>query len=64
MSVVMAWYGVNFVLGAGLHTYGFMKGGGQGIVSTVCLGFIAFPVAAWWRRYLGSQPLSLPIKSD
>jgi ABC-type transport system involved in cytochrome c biogenesis permease subunit len=26
-SVVMAWYGVNFVLGAGLHSYGF--GGGR-----------------------------------
>jgi ABC-type transport system involved in cytochrome c biogenesis permease subunit len=26
-SVVMAWYGVNFVLGAGLHSYGF--GGGN-----------------------------------
>jgi ABC-type transport system involved in cytochrome c biogenesis permease subunit len=26
--VVMAWYGVNFVLGAGLHSYGF-GGGGQ-----------------------------------
>jgi len=25
--VVMAWYGVNFVLGAGLHTYGFGAGG-------------------------------------
>jgi ABC-type transport system involved in cytochrome c biogenesis permease subunit len=29
--VIMAWYGVNFVLGAGLHTYGF-GGGGQGYV--------------------------------
>ena len=29
--VVMAWYGVNFVLGAGLHSYGF-GGGGQGLV--------------------------------
>jgi cytochrome c biogenesis factor len=29
--VVMAWYGVNFVLGAGLHSYGF-GGGGQGWV--------------------------------
>jgi ABC-type transport system involved in cytochrome c biogenesis permease subunit len=29
--VVMAWYGVNFVLGAGLHSYGF-GGGGQGYV--------------------------------
>jgi hypothetical protein len=23
----MAWYGVNFVLGAGLHSYGFGGGG-------------------------------------
>lgn len=29
--VVMAWYGVNFVLGAGLHSYGF-GGGGLGWV--------------------------------
>ncbi|MGM0485774.1 MAG: cytochrome c biogenesis protein [Planctomycetota bacterium] len=29
--IVMAWYGVNFVLGAGLHSYGF-GGGGQGWV--------------------------------
>lgn len=25
-SVVMAWYGVNFILGAGLHSYGFGAG--------------------------------------
>ncbi len=29
--VVMAWYGVNFILGAGLHSYGF-GAGGQGWV--------------------------------
>lgn len=27
--VIMAWYGVNFVLGAGLHSYGFGGGGVQ-----------------------------------
>lgn len=27
LGVLMAWYGVNFVLGAGLHSYGFGKGG-------------------------------------
>lgn len=27
MGVLMAWYGVNFVLGAGLHSYGFSSGG-------------------------------------
>jgi hypothetical protein len=25
--IVMSWYGVNFVLGAGLHSYGFGGGG-------------------------------------
>ncbi len=27
LSVLMAWYGVNFVLGVGLHSYGFASGG-------------------------------------
>jgi cytochrome c-type biogenesis protein CcsB len=27
MSVLMAWYGVNFILGVGLHSYGFSSGG-------------------------------------
>ncbi len=26
-TVIMAWYGVNFILGAGLHSYGFGAGG-------------------------------------
>jgi hypothetical protein len=26
-AIVMCWYGVNFVLGAGLHSYGFGGGG-------------------------------------
>ena len=30
LSVVMAWYGVNFVLGVGLHSYGFVEGGLSG----------------------------------
>ncbi len=29
LSVIMAWYGVNFVLGVGLHSYGFTEGGSQ-----------------------------------
>jgi cytochrome c-type biogenesis protein CcsB len=45
--VVMAWYGVNFVLGAGLHSYGF-GGGGQGpVYSAIALqlaivGFVMY----------------------
>ena len=37
--VVMAWYGVNFVLGAGLHTYGF-GGGGKEYVLARCRGAV------------------------
>lgn len=36
LGVVMAWYGVNFVLAAGLHSYGF-GGGGAPYVLTVAL---------------------------
>ena len=28
-AVLMAWYGVNFVLGTGLHSYGFSTGGSE-----------------------------------
>lgn len=33
--VIMAWYGVNFVLGAGLHTYGFGAGGVEYVAAFV-----------------------------
>jgi len=35
MSVVMAWYGVNFILGVGLHSYGFSTGGTPWVVGFV-----------------------------
>lgn len=35
--VVMAWYGVNFVLGAGLHSYGFGAGGVEYMAAVVLL---------------------------
>jgi ABC-type transport system involved in cytochrome c biogenesis permease subunit len=54
LSVVMAWYGVNFVLGVGLHSYGFTEGGGQGVVMAVCAAVLSIPLAAGWRRRLGS----------
>lgn len=38
--VVMAWYGVNFVLGAGLHSYGFGAGGVQYMAAFVILNLI------------------------
>ena len=41
LSVIMAWYGVNFVLGVGLHSYGFVEGGSQGVVGAVVLAVLA-----------------------
>lgn len=38
--VVMSWYGVNFVLGAGLHTYGFGAGGVEYVAGFVGLHLI------------------------
>ncbi len=37
LSVLMAWYGVNFVLGAGLHSYGFSSQSGLTWVAGFCL---------------------------
>ena len=49
LLVLMAWYGVNFVLGTGLHSYGFGSGG-----YVYVGGFVAFEVlvivAALLRR--------------
>jgi ABC-type transport system involved in cytochrome c biogenesis permease subunit len=53
LSVVMAWYGVNFVLGVGLHSYGFVEGGGQMSVGAVILAVLGVAGAAAWRRHLG-----------
>jgi hypothetical protein len=39
LLILMAWYGVNFVLGTGLHSYGFGSGG-----YTYVGGFVAFEV--------------------
>ncbi|HMB04299.1 MAG TPA: cytochrome c biogenesis protein CcsA [Isosphaeraceae bacterium] len=55
LSVIMAWYGVNFVLGVGLHSYGFVEGGSQGVVGAVVLAVLAVAAAAAWRRALASR---------
>ncbi len=42
LGVLMAWYGVNFVLGVGLHSYGFGTGGLPWVLAYVLaqLGFV------------------------
>jgi ABC-type transport system involved in cytochrome c biogenesis permease subunit len=59
-SVVMAWYGVNFVLGAGLHSYGF--GGGRdawvyfaGVVNLAVVAHAAVRYRSARRAALGGS---------
>ncbi|MBI5852259.1 MAG: cytochrome c biogenesis protein CcsA [Planctomycetes bacterium] len=55
LSVVMTYYGVNFLLAAGLHSYGFSDGGvvGAGIYVAVECGVLCWAIAQ--RR-----PIALP----
>ena len=52
LSVLMSWYGVNFVLGKGLHSYGFGTGGFS-YVAVFALFEVVFvaTVVAWNRNY-------------
>jgi len=61
-GIIMAWYGVNYILGAGLHSYGFGVGG-EGYILTF-LALEAAYVAVAFIRHRGARrpgsPLSVP----
>jgi cytochrome c biogenesis factor len=44
LGVLMAWYGVNFILGVGLHSYGFSTGGLPFVITFVTLEIILMTV--------------------
>ena len=50
LAVLMAWYGVNFVLGKGLHSYGFGIGGETYVVTFVALDLLFVAFATWRYR--------------
>ena len=54
LLVMMAWYGVNFVLGVGLHSYGFSNGGSKEVIGFVLL-MLAWVAFATWR-YRSRKP--------
>lgn len=60
-SVIMAWYGVNYVLGVGLHSYGFGSGG-FGYALTFVFVELAFVTIALIRRPRSSNRQS-PTKT-
>lgn len=48
--VIMAWYGVNFVLGAGLHSYGFGAGGVEYVSAFVIAHLLLVLYVAVFRK--------------
>ena len=46
----MSWYGVNFLLGAGLHSYGFGQGGQTEFFSFLVLNLLLLGAAGWRLR--------------
>jgi ABC-type transport system involved in cytochrome c biogenesis permease subunit len=56
-SILMAWYGVNFVLGSGLHSYGEGTGGWMWAMGLVALNWIFVGLAAF-RYSIETTPAS------
>ncbi len=56
LAVLMAWYGVNFVLGKGLHSYGFGIGGETYVAIGVALDLLFVAFAIW--RYRSSTSVA------
>lgn len=53
-AIVMSWYGVNFVLGVGLHSYGFGQGGQLWVFGAVALNWV-YMLAASARYWIETQ---------
>ena len=65
---MLAWYGVNFVLGKGLHSYGFGIGG-ENYVGAFVLADLAYVGIAAWRyraskRSGGGKPPAAPTSIE
>lgn len=54
--ILMAWYGVNFILGAGLHSYGFGTGGVEYVTGFFFLHLLLCAAALIQRRRVLFSP--------
>jgi ABC-type transport system involved in cytochrome c biogenesis permease subunit len=65
-GVLMAWYGVNFVLGVGLHSYGFGTGGfGWALLFVAAeIGFVLLAVVRKARMAKASSLLAAASKPE
>ncbi len=56
-GIIMAWYGVNYVLGAGLHSYGFGVGGEGYVIAFLAAEAAFLGLAAVRHRQAGKHHL-------
>jgi cytochrome c-type biogenesis protein CcsB len=61
-AVLMTWYGVNFVLGKGLHSYGFGIGGEPYVAAFVTIDLTYCVIAG--TRYRKAAPLLAEMQSE
>jgi hypothetical protein len=62
-GVLMAWYGVNYVLGAGLHSYGFGSGGGRYVAYFVAFELLFVAWTSWRYRCIATPEPTPPRKA-
>ena len=60
-AIVMAWWGVNYFFGSGMHSYGSGEGGGWYVAGFLAVNFLVVAAAA--IRYLGETG-GLPAPAD
>jgi ABC-type transport system involved in cytochrome c biogenesis permease subunit len=64
LPVLMAWYGVNFILGKGLHSYGFGVGGYWYAVAFVFAELALVGIASWRRNHAAApEPARQPVSA-
>ncbi|HEY8269346.1 MAG TPA: cytochrome c biogenesis protein CcsA [Pseudobdellovibrionaceae bacterium] len=56
LLVIMAWYGVNFILAAGLHSYGFSSGGALVVAIYVVVQAVVLALGFW--RYFSLKKVA------
>lgn len=66
-AIVMAWWGVNYFFGSGMHSYGSGEGGGWYVAGFLVVNFVVVAAAA--IRYLGEtgvspEPVEAPGEID
>jgi cytochrome c-type biogenesis protein CcsB len=63
-AVLMTWYGVNFILGKGLHSYGFGIGGEKYVAAFVCGDLAYVAVAAIRYRKAAAQIAEMEAEEE